>query len=333
MQQPEHFLISRTDSIGDVVLTLPMAGALKKQFPSSKVSFLGKNYTKDLVEASVFVDQFVDYDALMMREGREQVASLKSGHFSACIHVFPRKPIACLAKKAGIPIRIGTTSRLVHWFTCNRPVMLSRHNSDLHEAQLNLKLLKPLGITSPFALSGIPPLYGVQANAALPANIRSLLSTGKKNIILHPKSQGSGMEWGLQNFGTLIRCLDERLYRIFITGTSGERPALEPLLKVHPQAVDVTGAFSLAEFMAFVNACDALVASSTGPLHVAAALGRCAIGLFPNTPPIGPGRWAPLGANAQVVMMQPDRNEANARLEIAQALNILERLPAPIPPG
>jgi ADP-heptose:LPS heptosyltransferase len=41
-----------------------------------------------------------------------------------------------------------------------------------------------------------------------------------------------------------------------------------------------------------------LVAGSTGPLHLAAALGRHALGLYPPIRPMHPGRWGPLGAHA-----------------------------------
>ena len=36
-----RIILSRTDSIGDVVLTLPMAAALKQSFPGCTVVFLG----------------------------------------------------------------------------------------------------------------------------------------------------------------------------------------------------------------------------------------------------------------------------------------------------
>ena len=46
---------------------------------------------------------------------------------------------------ARIAERIGTTNRIYHWRYCNELVRLSRRNSVYHEAQLNLRLLAPLG--------------------------------------------------------------------------------------------------------------------------------------------------------------------------------------------
>jgi len=51
----KRIIISRTDNLGDVILTLPMAGILKQRFPDSTIIFLGKKYTKPLVDACEFV--------------------------------------------------------------------------------------------------------------------------------------------------------------------------------------------------------------------------------------------------------------------------------------
>ena len=136
---PDNFslIISRTDSIGDVVLTLPMAGYIKKYFPHCKIIFLGRNYTRDVVALSQFVDEFVSWDDVEARK------NLKA---DCIIHVFPVKEIAQQAKQNGIKLRVGTTNRLYHWMTCNRLISLSRKNSPLHESQLNLQLLKFLRI-------------------------------------------------------------------------------------------------------------------------------------------------------------------------------------------
>ena len=48
VSQANSILISRADSIGDVVLTLPMAGVLKQILPGVKIIFLGKNYIGNL---------------------------------------------------------------------------------------------------------------------------------------------------------------------------------------------------------------------------------------------------------------------------------------------
>ena len=60
----KRILISRTDNLGDVILTLPMAGILKKEIPGCYILFLGKAYTRPLIDACEFVDEFLDWDEI-----------------------------------------------------------------------------------------------------------------------------------------------------------------------------------------------------------------------------------------------------------------------------
>jgi ADP-heptose:LPS heptosyltransferase len=305
MNHLENIIISRTDSIGDVVLTLPVAKVLKDKFPGITIAFLGKQYTKPVIEACNNVDVFIDEQEFLTNKvlinGRKPCAIL---------HVFPVSAIAKRALQLKIPLRIGTTNRLYHIYTCNKLVKLSRKKSDLHESQLNLQLLRPFGINKNFPLSEIAGLMGLTNIVALKPEFSALLSQTKFNLILHPKSQGSAREWGLENFSKLIELLDKERYTIFISGTQKERSLLQPLLeKEGNNVIDISGKMSLEQFISFLDSCDGLVANSTGPLHIAAALGKYAFGIYAPMRPIHPGRWAPVGKNAQYFVLDKTCND------------------------
>lgn len=296
--QTNSILISRADSIGDVVLTLPMAGILKQILPGVKIIFLGKNYTRDVIALSEHVDEFISYDELAKKSFTEQIYFLREKNINAAVHVFPKADLARLFKKAGITLRIGTTNRLFHWFNCNKLIALSRKNSPYHEAQLNLKLITCLGAKEHYELQEIIPYYGFTKVSELNKEFSNLIDDQKTNIILHPKSKGSAREWGLENFDHLIKQLPQEKYKIFISGTKEEGVALKDLINNNPQVTDLSGKMNLQQFIAFIHACDGLIAASTGPLHIAAALGKKALGLFSPRRPIHPGRWMPLGIHA-----------------------------------
>lgn len=320
----KKIIISRTDSLGDVVLTLPMAGLIKKHFPDSKIIFLGTKYTRPLIEACEHIDTFLDVEELVRSsQFTDRSQKLKEFNADIILHVYPVKEISRLAKKAGIPMRIATSHRWFTWIYCNKLLHFSRKNSDLHEAQLNLKLLEPLGIKSDLSLSAIPLYYGLkkltsspthQLTSSPPRHLAAspltplLLERGTRTaVILHPKSRGNGREWGLDNFSRLIELLPADKYDIYITGTKEEGDQMKNFLDENREKVtDLTGKLNLSEFIGFINSCDALVASGTGPLHIAAALGKRAIGLFPPLRPIHPGRWAPLGKNAAFLVFDKE---------------------------
>lgn len=296
---PKNVIISRTDSIGDVVLTLPVAAVLKTCFPAIKIGFMGKAYTRPVIEACKNIDEFIDVDDFMTK-----TVTVLGEKPEAILHVLPVPAIAFRAKKLKIAWRIGTTNRIYHWLTCNKLIKLSRKNSLLHEAQLNIKLLEPFGITREFSLAEIGALFALENIQALPLKFASLIEKEKYNVILHPKSQGNGREWGLQNFIQLIKLLDIEKYKIFISGVEKERELLQPIFDAAGEKVtDITGFMNLNEFMSFIAACDGLIASGTGPIHLAGALGKDAFGIYPPIKPIHPGRWAPLGPKAKVFVL------------------------------
>ena len=123
--------------------------------------------------------------------------------------------------------------------------------------------------------------------AKMAANLKSL--TGKS----------------LEQWAALVSQLDPARFQPWITGSTAEGDTLRPWLATLPAHVrDATGQ-SLAELLSFTQAAHVFVGASTGPLHIAAALGLHTIGLYPARETGLITRWAPLGAHTSVLM--PDR--------------------------
>lgn len=295
-----HILICRTDNIGDVVLTLPLAGYLKRLMPGVRVDFLCRGYAAPVVRQCRFVDQVI------AAEERDADTLFAQGGYDTVIFAFPSRRLAKAAKRARVPNRVGTSHRLYHWLYCNRLAHFSRVRATEHEAQLNFKLLLPLGIDHVPALSDIPPLYGLHAPRLAQAD--ALAAQAPFNLILHPKSNGNGREWPLDRYTELAQRLQsDPGIRIWVTGSPAEGALLEreaPALLALPNVRNLCGQFDLAGLTALIGVADALIASGTGPLHLAAALGRPTLGLFPPIRPIDPARWGALGSQAQSLCAQ-----------------------------
>lgn len=302
-----RILLSRTDSIGDVVLTLPMAGLIKKAMPQAEVQFLGRNYTRSVVACSEHIDRFRNWDELEKLEDKIVVQEIKDWKVDVWIHVFPVKEIAVLVRKAGIGVRIGTSGRFYHLFNCNKLVRFSRRRSDLHESQLNLTLLKPLGISDIVRLDEVSSYAAFNKIPALKDEVSVLLKKDKVRIILHPKSKGSAVEWGLENFAELIQLLNDDGYQLIVTGTKDDEKAIGSKLPFNNSNVlNLLGRLSLDDLISLISQCDALVAASTGPLHLAGIMNIRAIGLFSPRRPIHPGRWSPIGEKSTSLVSDED---------------------------
>jgi heptosyltransferase-3 len=165
--------------------------------------------------------------------------------------------------------------------------------------------------------------------------ILALIDPNKINVIFHPYSKGSAREWPSSYFIELSHLIKEGLetpledlkeesledgkegslegqekapkkeasVQIFITGSKEDSFKIQsqiiPFVKEHVK--DVSGLFSLEEFIYFISQCHMLLAASTGPLHIAASLGIKAFGLYPAKRSIHPLRWSPLGLQAQTL--------------------------------
>lgn len=296
----KRVIISRTDSIGDVLLTLPMIAWLKERFPSMTVLFLGKGYTKSIVEAYTLVDEFIDWNNYKDLPEKEKQYSFSELNADAIIHVFPQKEIAKLAKKVRIGIRIGTSHRLYHLWMCTENVSFTRKNSNLHEAQLNHELLRPFG------LSELPSLEEVKAttkNFIIPKTaLPEGLLKSNEYTIFHPKSQGSAKEWPIAKYIEAALRLANKGQIVVFTGTESEGNTFRSKLPIHENIIDTTGKLSLEQLMALINGATNLVACSTGPLHISAYLGINTIGLYSPKRPIHPARWSALGSNVNIVV-------------------------------
>ncbi len=319
--EPSHVLICRTDNIGDVVLTLPIAGYLKQLYPGIRIGFLCRAYAAPVVRFCDAIDHVVELEAL-----DDPAAFFADSGIDTIIFSKPDKRLAAAARKAGIKNRVGTSHRWYHWIYCNRLAHFSRVKSELHEAQLNFALLRPLGIDFTPPLGAIPALYRLHAPAyAGPVT----LPTHQFNVVIHPKSNGNGREWPIGHYTELARMLaPQEDIHLWITGSPREGQWIAenaPDLAGMPNVKNVCGKLSLGELTSFISAADGLIASGTGPLHMSAALGQATLGLFPPIRPIHPARWGALGAKAEVLCEAKVCSACNDPAQCACMKNITPR--------
>jgi ADP-heptose:LPS heptosyltransferase len=181
----------------------------------------------------------------------------------------------------------------------NEFVFVKRKNSPLHEAQLNIQLLKGIGIHELPDVQQLHKYVSFSANKVVPEKISSLITPHKKRIILHPKSAGSAREWPWQHYSSLADLLNPADYDILLCGTTKEKKMLEKSGANFPKhVIDIMGMLSLDEYIELISSSNAIVAASTGPLHIGAACGIFAIGIYPVIKPMHPARWQPIGENA-----------------------------------
>ena len=302
--EPRRILVSRTDRLGDSLLTLPLCGFLKERYPSAELFFLARAYTQPFIQLSTNLTRVLNWDELAALSSPARAQAMRDLNCDTIIHVFPRAPIAAAARSAGIPRRIGTSRRWYHWLYCNELAPVGRRKSNLHEAQLNTliaaKLLEP-AVASPPSLAALATHYALQAPPP-GAELAHILDTRRFNLVVHPLNSGSAVGWPLQRAAELIALLPVEEIHVIISGDTASAAVLEPWISTLTRPVAKAIGLAPLSYASLLGAADGMLASSTGPMHLSAALGRRTLGLFPNAlTSSNVRRWQPVGLRAEVL--------------------------------
>jgi heptosyltransferase-3 len=305
-----NILIARTDRIGDVVLTLPLVRVLRKEFPEARISFLVRTYTKEIVEGQPGINRVVLYDTPGgVKPFFSMLSEFRQAKFDAAVVAFPRFRLALLLWLARVPDRVGSGYRW-YSFLFSKRVYEHRKTAQRHEFEYNLSLLRSLGCTVP---TGIVPSIEVAepAKRTASAEMKRLGLPGRNPLaLLHPGSGGSARDWSPQNFGLLARALCDAGWDVVVTGASGEEALVcEVVERSGGTARSSVGVLTLNELAAFIKLSRLFVSNSTGPLHIAAAVGTPVIGFYPSIVACSPNRWGPI--TEEKVIFVPDRTRCS----------------------
>jgi len=295
-------LLVRTDRIGDVVLSLPAASLVKRRLPGAEVHFLTRAYTAPLAAMAPGIDR------TLVDEGQGAGVlsrKLRDGGYDAAVMLHPTARLAAAVLLAGIPVRAGTAYR-VYSPLFNRRVPLHRRESLKHELELNLELVdRGLGLgASPGEMSRLVPKLAVDPARSIRTAERLGLEGRKGLVIVHPGSGGSARDWPLRNFASLVDRLGGEGLSVAVTlgpGEEGLRREMEPMVSSGPRWVSGLDLGQLAEVLSQAKL---VVSNSTGPLHIAAAVGARALGIYCPVKPCLPRRWGPYGPGSAVLVPQ-----------------------------
>lgn len=316
IKNAKHVLISRTDNIGDVILALPMAKLLKQHNPTIKISFLVRDYAADVARLCPFVDNVISWDQLAKTSKKQAITFLQNERIDGVVHAYPKSIISGLMKQARIKYRVGSVRRLHHWLNCNVRIPLSYASLDQYEPLVNLNLLKCFKINAHVLTPAFFNEIYLRDKAPLPERFASVFDTDKFNLILHPFTNGHTREWPISQFNALIQELPADRIQILVTGSAKESEKIAThIVFKNSNVTNLAGQSTLNELVSIISHADGLIANSTGPLHLAGALGVRTLGLYPATHGLNPARWGALGPNVRYLTADPSCNSMRCKNE------------------
>lgn len=305
----KRILVARTDKIGDLVLSIPSFFMLKKMYPNAELIVLVRGYNADIVRNLSYIDRVIKIDGFTKDELLEKIAYFKADVFIA---LYNDSYIASLAKASKAKIKIGPISKLSSFFTYNKGIRQQRSKSIKNEAEYNLDLVAKLDkerYDEIFELNTKIELSEENRNVA---NLYfSENNINGKVLVVNPFMGGSAKNITDEQYINILKKVKQETpnLNIIITCHISDEERAEKLRLALAQEnifVFANGA-SILNTAAIIERANVYFGGSTGPTHIAGALGKKIVAIYPNKKTQSPTRWGIYGNN-DVTYIIPDEN-------------------------
>ncbi len=288
----------RLDKIGDLVSTLPC-----DEIPELKDYKIIWAISKSL--------NFVTENAVPRRESFElDKAQAWKSFWKLLTHLKNQKPELAVSFQAPwwvslalwlgrVPERAGRLSQWHSFLFFNRGLRQKRSQSLKHEADYNLDLVHH-ALKSNFSSC---PVLKLKA----PQNLRLLEKFSLKEksfFVVHPGMAGSALNWPVSNYIELTRSLLKQDHTVIVTGTAGDEVWLTEIkekFKSQPNFRNLQNQLSPTELLSLLSNARAVLAPSTGVLHLAAALGVPTVGIYSPVLAHKATRWRARGPHVDIL--------------------------------
>lgn len=302
MTEKRRFLVARIDRIGDTVLATPIPRELKRSFPGCEVSVLVRSYTRDIFEGNPHVDNILVWDDF--GKGLKKIMDL--GHFlryyrfTDIFMLLPNETLAYASVIGGIKRKFGTSRKPYHFMTGTKTLTRGGDASVKSEAAWCLEFVKAAGGN---VTDDATEIHLTDNEKQTIARLRNKLApNGEKITGVHITSGGSAPNMPPEEYLKLISALSEK-EGIQVLVTDNQLPDGITLSDTVP--VPNKGK-SLREAILNFAALDLLISSSTGTMHIAAALNVDTLSLFCPLPACTPTLWGPVGNKARFILPAPE---------------------------
>jgi len=330
MEPPQHILLIRLKSIGDILFTLPAVSRVRTAWPQAKLVFLVSREHAPLLEGFRDVDAVLTLDRerfrgfqpkAIVRETLGLWRGLRRERFSLTIDFQGYGETALMTWCSGAPTRWGSVYRAGRQWAYTRGV---RRDPGPHPAEVHLAMLEACGV----------PASPVRNEFILPPGPLELarqffreagLDAARPTLFLQPFTSAAAKDWPLASYLAVARHWRERGAQVLFGGGPTERAALEP---ARQSGFPVSAGVPMLVTAGLLQLSTIVLGGDTGVLHLAVALGKRVVMLMGST---GPGSCYPFRHPDWAVV--PAERRPVSSIEPAAINEVCARVLAELGPG
>ena len=321
-----NILLIKLSALGDVVHTFPVLNKLRRRYSAARLDWLVTPGIAELVRHNPAIDNVIEF-ARDERSAPWQLtpyvsaarlmATLRAAKYDLVLDLQGQLRSAFFAFTSGAPVRIGFEKpRADVWQTLSRPIPdeARRHawrgaregsylaytdhiavpNLDVHPVERYLGVGPMLGLDdgAPDFSFPIPK----EANARIDALLDYYDVAKSRIVVMAPGTNWQTKEWRREGFAEVVRHFLQKRFAVTLIGSERERAICDEVASLAPGAVNLSGETTLSELAALIARAALCVSNDSGPMHLAAALGRPVVSVFGPTDPVWAGPYRRDGA-------------------------------------
>nr|WP_315393648.1 glycosyltransferase family 9 protein [uncultured Duganella sp.] len=280
----KHIVALRPNALGDYVFALPALHALRHSYPDARITLLGKPWhaaflhgrpgpVTDVIVMPPMPGIGAPPDAPVPDAARQLVAALRTMRCDMALQLYGGGAYSnAFVASVGAGVSIGAT-------TPGAPA-LDRSIAYSRLANRRLELLQIAALAGASPRLATPELEATAFDRARAAGLLPDLA-GAPLVVVHPGASDPRRRWPPAGFAAVADALADAGARIVVSATAPEGDtAREVVSHMRHAPIDLTGRLPLPALCGVLARSTLVVANDTGPLHLALALGKPAVGVF-----------------------------------------------------
>jgi lipopolysaccharide heptosyltransferase I len=288
-----RFLIVRLGSLGDIVHGIPVAAALRHEYPTSRIDWMADPRYVELLNLVVGLDRRIGVDPRAIRRGdgrrrfRQTLRELRDTGYDAAIDLQGLLKSAMLARSIRAHQTIGFPRRhlrepLARLFYTDAP----EPGLATHVIYKNLALLAPLHVTD----------LRVRFPLEIPRTVTSeqIISRfeGRDYALINPGAAWPNKRWPPARFGAVAAVMAREFgWRSLVLWGPGEQELAHEVVAQSGGAAEISPPTTITDLVGVARNARLMISGDTGPLHIAGAVNTPIVALYGPTRPERNGPW------------------------------------------